>query len=166
MYTSGDLIRDLMMGPRPVLSSWKLSPRHTRRVSVHGPSVVMCASSAAEVCVIDTVLQPDVPALNCQNKQRRPHTCPLLLSFPVQSHPNFAIKSRGHSPSHLPSAVLVIVWVLRKQLRTIMQQCDLPASEHRWQGQVDRAVDARELEYQPFSHAQCCARHAPYPGCS
>ena len=74
MYTSGDLIIDLMMGPRPVLSSWKLakrSPRHTRRVSVHGPSVVMCASSAAEVRVIDTVLQPDVPALNCQNKQGR-----------------------------------------------------------------------------------------------
>ena len=71
VYTSGDLIIDLMMGPRPVLSSWKLSPRHTRRVSVHGPSVVVCASSAAEVRVIDTVLQPDVPALNCQNKQRR-----------------------------------------------------------------------------------------------
>ena len=50
----------------------ELCPRHARRVSVHGPSVVRWASSFAEVRVIETViytvLKPDVPAHSDRQK--------------------------------------------------------------------------------------------------
>ena len=49
-------VLDQFVGRTPVRPfTRKLSSRHTRRVSVHGSSVVMCASSVAEVRVIDTV---------------------------------------------------------------------------------------------------------------